>query len=134
MKPSRRDAHPRADLYSAGAMSVSDQILGYAEKETSLFHAGILESGTSFTATYPSIADAYQPKFNQVVNETGCGDAKDALACLRGLSLSAFNASASAFGWSPVIDGELISDYPSKVVAAGNYVKVPLLIGGQSVE
>ncbi|GAA5865148.1 hypothetical protein JCM3774_002148 [Rhodotorula dairenensis] len=119
---------------SAGAMSVSNQILAYAATETSLFQAGILESGTSFTSTFPSIATAYQANFDGVVNQTGCGGAGDALGCLRGLSLDAFNASASAFGWSPVIDGELISDYPSKVVAAGNYVKVPLLIGANTDE
>lgn len=112
-------------------MSVSNQILAYAGRETSLFRAGILESGTSFTSTFPSIATAYQANFDTIANETGCGGAGNVLACLRGLSLDAFNASASAFGWNPVIDGELISDYPSKVVTAGDYVKVPLLIGGE---
>lgn len=116
---------------SAGAVSVSDHLLAYAERETSLFHAAILESGTSFTLTYPAINTAYQPLFEKVVNQTGCGQASDALGCLRGLSLEAFNASASAFTWNPVIDGDLISDYPSTVLAAGDYVKVPLLIGGE---
>lgn len=111
-------------------MSVSNQILAYAETETSLFQAGILESGTSLTSTFPPISTAYQAHFETVVNQSGCASASNALTCLRGLSLEAFNSSASAFGWSPVIDGELISDYPSKVFAAGNYVKVPLLIGG----
>lgn len=116
---------------SAGAMSVSNHLLAYAEQETSLFHAAILESGTSLTSAFPKIETAYQPLFDKVVNETGCGQATEALACLRGLSLEAFNASASAFWWDLVIDGDLISTFPSSVLTTGDYVKVPLLIGGE---
>ncbi|GAA5984602.1 hypothetical protein JCM10908_003417 [Rhodotorula pacifica] len=118
---------------SAGAFSVSNQIFAYAESETSLFQAGILESGTSFSTAYLPIS-VYQARYDAVVNQTGCSSAANTLACLRALPLAAFNASASAFKWNPVVDGDLISDYPSKVVAAGNYAKVPLLIGANTDE
>lgn len=111
-------------------MSVATQMLGYGQTETSLFQAGILESGSALTLPAFPIETAWQPLYETVVNQTGWVTRRTrshaSVVCRE-----AFNASASAFTWWPVNDGQLISDYPYKVIAAGDYAKIPLLIGGE---
>ncbi|GJN93304.1 hypothetical protein Rhopal_006351-T1 [Rhodotorula paludigena] len=113
---------------SAGAMSVSAHLLGYGLQSTPLFHGAILESGNPFTSSFAS-PEAIQPRFDSVVESAGCSGSDDVLACLRGVSFKTFNESASPWSWSPVVDGELISAYPSDVMAQGNFVRVPILVG-----
>lgn len=52
-------------------MSVSTQMLGYGQTETSLFQAGILESGSALTLPFFPIETAWQPLYETVVNQTG---------------------------------------------------------------
>ncbi|GAA6022471.1 hypothetical protein JCM8202_000476 [Rhodotorula sphaerocarpa] len=96
---------------SAGAMSVSTQMLGYGQTETSLFQAGILESGSALTLPFFPIETAWQPLYETVVNQTGWVTRRT-------------RSHASV----------LISDYPYKVIAAGDYAKIPLLIGANTDE
>lgn len=114
---------------SAGAMSVSYQLLGYGLTSTNLFRGAILESGNPLTLAITNNS-RLETMFNDVVNSTGCAGAESALTCLRGLSLDAFNTSASAYSWNPVVDGEIISAYPSDTLAKDAFVRVPMLIGG----
>lgn len=112
-------------------MSVSHQLLGWGLDSTNLFRGAILESGSSFTSSFAA-PETLQPRFDEVAQNAGCGDAADVLKCLRGVSLDTFNSSAAAFSWSPVVDGGIIPAFPSDVVKNGSFVKVPLLIGGAS--
>jgi len=44
-------------------------------------------------------------------------------------------ASASAPGpWPPVLDGDFVADHPSSQLAAGRFVRVPILIGANTDE
>ncbi|BGP42947.1 hypothetical protein JCM10449v2_006962 [Rhodotorula kratochvilovae] len=118
---------------SAGAMSVGAQLLGYGLSSTPLFRGAILESGSPFTSSFAT-PDTIQPRFDAVAKSAGCGDSDDVLKCLRGVSLGKFNASAAAYSWSPVIDGEIISAAPSEVAAKDGFVKVPLMLGANTDE
>ncbi|BGP03029.1 hypothetical protein NBRC10513v2_006754 [Rhodotorula toruloides] len=118
---------------SAGAMSVSYQLLGYGLTSTNLFRGAILESGNPLTLAMTNNS-RLETMFNDVVNSTGCAGAESALTCLRGLSLDAFNSSASAYSWNPVVDGEIISAYPSDTLAKDAFVRVPILIGANTDE
>ncbi|KPV71564.1 uncharacterized protein RHOBADRAFT_47745 [Rhodotorula graminis WP1] len=118
---------------SAGAMSVSHQLLGWGLDSTDLFRGAILESGSSFTSSFAD-PEILQPRFDEVAKNAGCGDADDVLKCLRGVSLDTFNSSAAAYSWSPVVDGGIIPAFPSDIVKNGSFVKVPLLIGANTDE
>ncbi|GAA5873436.1 hypothetical protein JCM8547_005434 [Rhodosporidiobolus lusitaniae] len=118
---------------SAGGFAVGAQLLGYGLTSTPLFRAAIMESGTPALFT-PAAPSTYQANFDAVVNGTGCSGASDKLACLRSITLETFNASASAFSWSPVVDGMLMPRSPSESLKLGEFVPVPLLLGANTDE
>lgn len=82
-------------------------------------------------------SDSYQPRYNAIVNATGCSDAVDSLQCLRSLPFNSLNAainSSTASSWFPVVDGDFIRRYPSLQLAAGEFLKVPIIDGANSDE
>lgn len=117
---------------SAGAMSVSSHLLAYSATSTSLFRAGILQSGGPTTENYRSINDT-KTSFDSILLAAGCSNASDAnpLACLRGLSAEKFNSSIAGTSWMPSIDGGIVPTWPSEQLAQGKFVQVPLLVGGE---
>ncbi|GAA5824736.1 hypothetical protein JCM11251_005320 [Rhodosporidiobolus azoricus] len=118
---------------SAGAISVAYHLNGYALSETPLFRGAILESGNAHTVFFPT-SDESQELFDSVAEGTGCAGSGNVLNCIRGLSLEEFNKTASAYSFSPVIDGGIIPSYPSDQWKSGSYVKVPLLLGANTDE
>ncbi|KAH7346016.1 Alpha/Beta hydrolase protein [Pyrenochaeta sp. MPI-SDFR-AT-0127] len=62
-----------------------------------------------------------------LINEKGCTDATDGLACLRALSESAIRSSNCNF--NPNIDGELYTDSLVNLFEQGKYAKVPTIMG-----
>ncbi|ORY88278.1 alpha/beta-hydrolase [Leucosporidium creatinivorum] len=121
---------------SAGAMSVSSHLLAYGLTTTPLFRAGILQSGSPTTENYLSVNDS-KADYDSILQATGCSNSTangTALACLRGLSAEAFNSSVAGTSWMPVIDGEIVPDYPTAQMEEGRFVQVPLLLGANSDE
>ncbi|SPO06849.1 related to cholinesterase [Cephalotrichum gorgonifer] len=99
---------------SAGAVLVRDLLASHRAK--GLFSNAISQSGPAglasdnefgFGAYYSSLEYQYDKGSRQVVNETGCADSEDVLACLR-----AFNATEmvnlKAVANVPAMDGDLI--------------------------
>ncbi|EIN05256.1 alpha/beta-hydrolase [Punctularia strigosozonata HHB-11173 SS5] len=116
---------------SAGAISISLQLLAYGQTSTHLFRAGILESGSPSTWNYLTPAD-YQPQFDAAAAGAGCGNATDVLACLRSAPLEAFvNATngTDTLAWGPVVDGTFIKGSVTATLKRGRFIKVPLLLG-----
>ncbi|GAA5873433.1 hypothetical protein JCM8547_005433 [Rhodosporidiobolus lusitaniae] len=113
---------------SAGARAISYHLLGYGKRETELFRAAIMESGSPpiFPVTNTT---QYQPSFDAIVNGTGCADVADKIDCLRSLPLDAFNTTASAYKFEPVMDGGLLGESVYESLQKENFVRVPLLIG-----
>jgi carboxylesterase type B len=133
---------------SAGAISVLDQMLlfgGKADyKGKPLFRGAIMNSG-SIVPTENQDSPKAELIYKQVVREAGCGSAKDALACLRGVKyekmLEAANSvpgilsyNSVALSYLPRPDGKVLPLSPDALVQSGAYYPVPMIIGDQEDE
>ncbi|GAA5830784.1 hypothetical protein JCM11251_001073 [Rhodosporidiobolus azoricus] len=130
---------------SYGAISVSYQMMAYGGNFTELIRGAILESGapgTAFAFDHTSSFPAYtflseEEKNNRVLAKTGCTGAVDELSCLRQATVSQILAgqssvrAAGGFPYAPVIDGEFLPDVPSKLLAAGKFAQIPMIVGSQ---
>ncbi|KAM5386443.1 hypothetical protein ACJZ2D_000406 [Fusarium nematophilum] len=120
---------------SAGARSVGAQLVAYGGRDDGLFHAAVLQSGSSLSGTLrPQTAASWEPYYSALVEATGCTSATKSLECLRKVptaSLSAiFNSSfATPPGWGQVVDDDFIIAPGDTLLKQGNFVKVPLLAG-----
>ncbi|PYI00741.1 alpha/beta-hydrolase [Aspergillus sclerotiicarbonarius CBS 121057] len=118
----------------AGAYSVGLQLLAYGGRDDGLFRAAIAQSGSPMLM-WPSVtADEWQPLYDKFVNATNCTGSSDTLACLRSVDASTlsdvFSSDITTLNRpNPVVDGDFIQDLGSKELNAGNFVKVPLLLG-----
>ncbi|KAL7619681.1 hypothetical protein AAE478_010222 [Parahypoxylon ruwenzoriense] len=121
---------------SAGAASVSLQMVAYGGKHTSLFHAAAAES-VSF-ATVLTVEES-QYLYNNFSARVGC-TGSDSLSCMRSKTPGELQAqnfgmpypgedNAPLYTWNPVIDNDLIVDYTYKLFAEGRFVKVPVIYG-----
>lgn len=84
-------------------------------------------------------------QFDRFVNLANCNGTSDAMSCLRSLDIetlqkanygSPFPGQAHAphryFG--PTVDGDMIQDYPSNLLAQGKFINVPLMVGDEPDE
>ncbi|MDI3290476.1 carboxylesterase/lipase family protein [Polyangium sp. 15x6] len=109
---------------SAGGISTCLHLLSPQSK--GLFQRAILESGTCTTAAITKQqAEATGAGFTDAL---GCSNAVDRLSCLRGKT-SEEVLFAVAAGWFPFADGFNIPESPQKMLADGNFTKVPTLLG-----
>lgn len=134
---------------SAGAFSVMWQLVN--PHSAGLFHAAIMESGTSSVSWFFQPYHLATAFYEGVAEELGCGsngDAKAQLDCLRGVEphhlvfMQMFEgpppggpATRSTL-WpimpvGPVLDGTSygLLDVPIKLVQAGKFHQVPLMLG-----
>ncbi|GAA5943245.1 hypothetical protein JCM10213_007934 [Rhodosporidiobolus nylandii] len=130
---------------SAGAIAVSYQMLAYGGNLTELVRGAIMESGapgTAFafdhTSSFPAFSYPDEPmKNNLVLSKASCLSSADELACLRSATTSQIlsgQANVRAYGgfpYAPVIDGEFLTDVPSKLLAAGKFAQIPTISGSQ---
>jgi len=105
-----------------------------------LFQAAVVESGPCDSLTPKDKALAQGVQFTTAL---GCDGAADKLSCLRGKTseevLTAIPASTDLiFGngasWFPVLDGWYLPDKPSALLEAGNFNKVPTILGANGDE
>ncbi|PWY77310.1 EstA precursor [Aspergillus sclerotioniger CBS 115572] len=129
---------------SAGAGSVAYHLTAYGGKDEDLFIGAIVES--SFWPTQRTVAEM-EFQFDRIANETGCSDASDALQCLREQDIATFQKgnTASPFPggsssplpdwyWLPVTDGSLVPEELYSAFDAGNFIKVPVMVGDDTNE
>ncbi|GKZ24325.1 hypothetical protein AbraIFM66951_011152 [Aspergillus brasiliensis] len=129
---------------SAGAGSVAYHLSAYGGKDEDLFIGAILES--SFWPTQRTVSEM-EFQFERFVNDTGCSAARDSLECLReqdiatlqkGNTASPFPGGSSSplpdWYFLPVTDGSLIPDELYSAFEAGNFIKVPVLVGDDTDE
>jgi len=127
---------------SAGGASIELHLV--ANEGEKLFSGAIAQSVYRTPLPTP---EQQEPLFNFYADSAGCGTGSvtTQLACLREASVSALAraqdaASTSAFNASgyklfhPVIDGKLLTDFPTKSILAGNFAKVPLIVGATTNE
>ncbi|KAL1844482.1 hypothetical protein VTK73DRAFT_2444, partial [Phialemonium thermophilum] len=133
---------------SAGAISVVDQMLLYDGDNTyhgkPLFRGAIMNSG-SIVPAEPVDGPKGQAVYDSVVRAAGCASAADSLACLRGKDYQTFLAavnsvpgilsySSVALSYLPRPDGKVLTQSPDRLLLAGKYAAVPMIIGDQEDE
>ncbi|KAI0050267.1 alpha/beta-hydrolase [Auriscalpium vulgare] len=126
---------------SAGGSSVELHLV--ARETEQLFSGAIAQSVYRTPVPTPQ---QQVPLFEFYAASAGCGSGSvtDKLSCLRSASVSALaraqdSASFGSFtgaynAFHPVIDGKVITEYPSLSVLQGNFRSVPLIVGATSNE
>lgn len=100
-----------------------------------LFRAAIFENGSALNpGVQTTLADSYQPYFDNITRTVGCSGALDKLQCLRNAPYEAiFNASAP-FVFTPVVDGSIVPRHPSERFKRGLIANVSILAGSNTDE
>ena len=124
-----------------GAQSVCMHLV--SPPSQGLFHRAIMESGNcpgrppgDWYSQVLTRAQA-EAQADLLVQKVGCGGAGDIAACLRAKKDTEVRDALpprSPLGggdaiWGPIIDGQILTDQPEKLLAAGPVNKVPLLLG-----
>lgn len=120
---------------SAGGQNTIVQLVAAGSK--GLFSAAVAQSGGSYRTT---LAEA-QTQLAGFVTSVGCGSASDAVACMRSVNPTSLAAVESAEGplemgvrYSPVVDGVVIPDQISTLIAQGKQHGVPVILGTNADE
>lgn len=126
---------------SAGAVSVCAQLASAGSRD--LFDGAIMQSGL---CTAEPIATAEARGATRVAGSV-CGDAADAIACLRGLtatelleelpgstSVGSISTGPSDGAFGPVQDGVFLEGLPSAVIASGDASGKRLVVGANAEE
>ncbi|KAF8264081.1 alpha beta-hydrolase [Lactarius quietus] len=122
---------------SAGAISVSLQMLANGGKPEGLFRAAFMQSGSP--TPVGDITNG-QPYYDFLVETTNCSDSSDTLECLRtvpyeelidaiNLTPSLFSYQSLALAWQPYADGVFLTDHPQKLVQQGKVARIPFVSG-----
>ncbi|KAF4499378.1 triacylglycerol lipase II precursor [Fusarium agapanthi] len=101
---------------SAGGGNGGYQAMAYGGADEGLFRGIIAESGADGTDMKNYTGP--QQRYDTIVKAVGCDKESDKLA------------------WQllPVVDDDFVPDYPSKLLANGNFTKVPLMAGTNADE
>lgn len=122
---------------SAGSFAVGQLVISYGGRTDDLFHRTIQESGSATTAWYNG-TDWYQPIYDNIVNKANCSDAVDTLDCLRTVPYESIRtllaAPSQGPGWYPIVDGDVIPNYPTELLSSGRFAHIPHLYGTNSDE
>ncbi|KAI1758885.1 alpha/beta-hydrolase [Hypoxylon sp. FL1150] len=121
---------------SAGAASISLQMVAFDGAETDLFHAAAAES-VSFATVLTVEESQYQ--YDNFSASLGC-TGSSSLSCLRNKTSAQLQSaniglpypgesSAPLYMWNPVLDGDFLTDYTYAMFADGKFVKIPVIYG-----
>ena len=108
---------------SAGGLSALAQLVSPGAR--GLFQRAIVESGT-YDLTQPSLAAA-ESAGQAFAATAGC--ARDTAACLRRLPVSTILANQDPIGYTPDVDGAVLTQSIKTALARGQFRHVPVIIG-----
>lgn len=112
---------------SAGATQTFSLL--QSPKARGLFHRAMMQSGGG--AEYSNLStDAATAVGDAAVKALGCTGAADQAACLRALPVSAILAAQGSGKWRPTVDGQVLTKVPLRGFEAGDFNRVPVMIGG----
>jgi len=109
-------------------MSVASHLIAYGDTQTDLFRGAIMQSGSPTTNTFSGL-NATGPAFAQLLANVSCTDAADAVQCLREVPSEVMSKATTLYDWFPTIDGSLIPESPTKQLAAGRFIHLPIIAG-----
>jgi len=122
---------------SAGAISVSLQMLTNGGNTEGLFRGAFMQSGSPIPVGDITHGQKF---YDAVVREVGCASSVDTLACLRTIPYetlhAAMDSSPGIFSfqsldltWLPRTDGVFLTDNPQALVAEGSVARIPIVTG-----
>ncbi|KAJ7155733.1 Alpha/Beta hydrolase protein [Mycena filopes] len=122
---------------SAGAISVSLQMLANGGNTEGLFRGAFMQSGSPIPVGPVENGQKY---YDAIVQQTGCSSAADTLECLRTVPYAALKAAQDAspfifayqslvLAWLPRADGTFLADNPQRLVQQGLVSKIPFVTG-----
>ncbi|GJJ08155.1 hypothetical protein Clacol_002363 [Clathrus columnatus] len=109
--------------------------------DTSLFRAGIIDSSTGpfKSAPFPAQYDAPGKPFSRLVEAVGCPLSSQSVSCLQAVpfdillnvSNTLLNSILNQQLWQPAPGGvgNLVTERPSKKIASGDFLRVPIIWG-----
>ncbi|KAL7940298.1 alpha/beta-hydrolase [Trichoderma barbatum] len=119
---------------SAGALSISLNMLVHNGRDEGLFQRAILESGTPlFAHNFPTVVNQ-KGILDMFLNRTECSSSTDVVSCLQKIPAEDFIEAATRLPWHPIIDNDLLSQLTSESIKRGDFLKIPLLIGTNTNE
>ncbi|KAI1372196.1 alpha/beta-hydrolase [Hypoxylon crocopeplum] len=121
---------------SAGAASISLQMVAYGGKDSGLFHAAAAES-VSFATVLTVEESQYQ--YDNFTTNLGC-TGSHSLACLRNKTIEQLQTAntrqpypgqsqSPIYMWNPVVDNDFLTDLTYAAFAKGRFVKIPVIYG-----
>ncbi|PIL23720.1 hypothetical protein GSI_13470 [Ganoderma sinense ZZ0214-1] len=127
---------------SAGAISVALQMLTNGGDAGGLFHGAFMQSGAPIPVGDISRGQA---EYDQLVQDTSCGNATDTLQCLRALpydtlklavdqSPGIISEQSLRLAWLPRVDGRFLTDTPQNLVLQGSIAPIPHVSGNVNDE
>ncbi|RDH26412.1 Alpha/Beta hydrolase protein [Aspergillus welwitschiae] len=121
---------------SAGSESVGYQVRAYNGRDDGLFRGGMMESGAVRTGSASKLTWTYELWFQKIADEAGCSQAICKLDCLRRVPFTVLNNilnttanDTTPYNWRPTVNGDFVARFPSEQLGAGDFVKVPIMIG-----
>ncbi|KAJ7748213.1 carotenoid ester lipase precursor [Mycena maculata] len=122
---------------SAGAISVSLQMLANGGDTEGLFRGAYMQSGSPVPVGPIENGQKYH---DDLVEQAGCAGASDTLACLRTVPYDQLKAAQDAspfflsyqslvLAWLPREDGLFLTDNPQRLVQQGKVANVPFITG-----
>ncbi|KAK7955246.1 alpha/beta-hydrolase [Apiospora saccharicola] len=132
---------PASNKYhtSAGAVSIYSHMMAYGGRNDGLFRGAIMQSGGAFPLELPN-ATSFQQTFDSLLTNTTCSatltpsaSAEEQLDCIRALPIDVFRATVGPkTGQS--IDGDFTRTSIQFALPAGQYLKVPTVVGANTDE
>ena len=105
-----------------------------------LLHGVAMQSSVPTGCELQTLADSQQRTGARVATATGCANATDIAACLRGKSVNEIVGAVSGLTdifarvYGPNMDGHIFPDQPRKLIEARRYKSLPVIIGGTADE
>ncbi|EPQ51909.1 alpha/beta-hydrolase [Gloeophyllum trabeum ATCC 11539] len=129
------------DGQSAGGSSVELHLVANEGNQT-LFSGAIAQS---VYRTPVALPEETVPEFDFYANYAGCGSGglAEQMACLRNTSIGTLARAQDAAHYNdtlryhlfqPIVDGAIITDYPTRSILRGEFKNVPLIVGATSNE
>ncbi|TXT13270.1 hypothetical protein VHUM_00637 [Vanrija humicola] len=121
---------------SAGAISIANLML---DTETDLFRGAIMQSGAQSTLPVGPVEATWQKPYDDLLGLAGCAAEEAGFQCLKALDATKLQEAATklkgqiqymgSFIFGPSIDGDLIPDRTTVLLAAGRYKHIPFITG-----
>jgi para-nitrobenzyl esterase len=115
---------------SAGGLSVASQLASPAAH--GLFDRAVIQSG-AYALNTQSLATA-EAAGETFATQVGCPDGSDTAACLRAVPVTTVLADQNATGYTPDVDGRVLTQSLKAAFTAGTFNRVPIVDGSNADE